>query len=132
MTRISCRLRVEGRDTVTIQYSEPLDRTFHALGSSKRRGMLALLAERGECTAGELGQPLNVAQATASKHIRVLEAAGLVSRTVYGRSHRFRLEAGPFEEAEGWLVRHREFWQASLDSLGQYLQELVGEKSGES
>ena len=107
---------------MAVQYSEPLDRTFHALGDSTRRRMLGLLAKRGECTAGDLGKPFDIAQPTASKHIRVLEEAGLVSRKVDGRIHLFRLEIGPMNEAETWLVSHREFWKASLDSLEEYLK----------
>ena len=109
---------------MTVQYTEPLDRTFHALGDATRRRMLALLAKNGEFTASELGEPFDIAQPTASKHIRVLEEAGLVSRTVTGRLHQFRLETDPMNEAEAWLVRHREFWKASLDSLGKCLKQL--------
>ena len=116
---------------MTVQYTEPLDRTFHALGDSTRRGMLALLARSGGCTAGELGEPFDIAQPTASKHIRVLEEAGLVSRTVNGRSHSFHLETEPMDEAEDWLVRHREFWQASLEALEKYLKNVSGKKNGE-
>ncbi len=113
---------------MTVHYSEPLDRTFHALGDSTRRRMLGMLARRGECTAGELGEPFDIAQPTASKHLRVLEQAGLVSRRVNGRIHQLRLEAGPIKEAEAWLVRHRDFWKASLDSLEEYLEGIPGKK----
>jgi len=76
---------------MAICYQDPLDRIFHALGDGTRRQMLTLLADEGECTASELGKPFEVAQPTVSKHIRVLERAGLVSRQVKGRVHRFRL-----------------------------------------
>ena len=113
---------------MTIQYQEPLDRTFHALGNPTRRAMLGLLAERRECSAGELGAPFDVAQATASKHIQVLEAAGLVSRSVRGREHFLRLEGGPLHQAEDWLSRHLRFWNGALDELGTFLQRRSEDK----
>jgi DNA-binding transcriptional ArsR family regulator len=109
---------------MAIQYAAPLDRTFHALGDGTRRAMLGLLARRGECTAGELGAPFDIAQPTASRHLRVLEEAGLVKRTIDGRMHRFRLRAAPLLEAERWITRHRRFWNASLDRLEGVLAEL--------
>ena len=109
---------------MVVQYTEPLDRTFHALGDASRRAMLGILANEGECTASELGEPFDFAQPTSSRHIKVLEQAGLVSRRVEGRVHRFRLETKVIKEAESWLVRHREFWEASFDSLTQYVKDL--------
>jgi len=87
--------------------------------------MLALLAKRGECVAGELGAPFDISQPTASKHLRVLERAGLITRRIDGRVHRFRLVVKPLERAERWISRHREFWEGSLDRLGGYLDELA-------
>jgi DNA-binding transcriptional ArsR family regulator len=86
--------------------------------------MLTLLT-RGETTAGELGAPFRISQPAASKHIRMLERAGLVARSVEGRVHRLRLVPKPLREAEAWISRHRQFWQASLDSLGGVLDELT-------
>jgi DNA-binding transcriptional ArsR family regulator len=88
--------------------------------------MLSLLA-RGESTAGELGAPFRISQPAASKHIRVLERAGLVRRRVDGRQHRLRLVPQPLRDAEAWIARHRQFWDASLDSLGRTLDELTKE-----
>jgi DNA-binding transcriptional ArsR family regulator len=98
-----------------------LDRTFGALADPTRRSMLALVARRGECSAGELGEPFDIAQPSASKHLRVLEEAGLVERRVDGRVHRFRLVTTPLEEAAGWISRHRAFWQNTLGRLGDVL-----------
>ena len=109
---------------MAIKYQHSLDRTFHALGDGTRRSMLAMLAKRGECTAGDLGEPFNVAQPTVSKHIRVLEKAGLLSRRVDGRVHRFQLSVEPLKEAESWIATHREFWKNSLDALGKLLDEM--------
>jgi DNA-binding transcriptional ArsR family regulator len=94
-----------------------LDATFHALSDATRRGMLALVARRGECTASELGEPFEIAQPTASKHIAVLEGAGLVERRVAGRVHRFRLVKRPLDDAQAWIARHQEFWEVSLTRL---------------
>ena len=104
-----------------------LDRTFHALGDGTRRKMLSLLAKRGECTASDLGRPFPIAQPTASKHIRVLEEAGLVSRHVEGKIHRFRLVMKPLKEAQDWIARHQQFWEHSLDSLGELLDQMEEE-----
>lgn len=113
---------------MAIRYQVQLDRTFHALGDSTRREMLALLAHQGECTASELGEPFSIAQPSVSKHIRVLETANLVSRRVDGRVHRFRLINEPLQEAQIWITRHRDFWQNSLDALGEILEDNSGDK----
>lgn len=104
--------------------SRRLDEVFQALADPIRRDMLTLLA-RGETTAGELGAPFRISQPAASKHIRMLERAGLVSRTIDGRVHRLRLMPKPLREAEGWISRHRQFWQGSLDNLGGLLDEMT-------
>ena len=108
---------------MSIRYADPLDRTFHALGDGTRRRMLAVLTSRGECTAGELGAPFDIAQPTASKHLAVLERAGLVRRRIEGREHRFRLRPVALDEARGWIERHQDFWEATLDRLGTVLDE---------
>jgi DNA-binding transcriptional ArsR family regulator len=102
------------------------DDVFQALADPTRRGMLTVLA-RGEATAGELGAPFRISQPAASKHIRVLERAGLVRRRVDGREHRLRLVPRPLRDAEAWIARHRQLWEASLDSLGRTLDELMKE-----
>jgi DNA-binding transcriptional ArsR family regulator len=107
-----------------IQYNESLDLTFHALGDGTRRGMLAMLATRGEHTAGELGKPFGISQPSASQHLRVLERAGLLERHVEGRIHRFSLKTEALQEAQSWIGRHREFWKGSLDGLHAYLENL--------
>lgn len=98
-----------------------LDRTFRALSDGTRRGMLSMLSRRGELTASELGAPFDISQPTASKHLRVLEEAGLLSRRVDGRIHRFRLVDRRLRDAEAWISRHREFWQGTLERLGDFL-----------
>lgn len=112
---------------MAIQKQDPLDRIFHALGDRTRRQMLAMLAKRGECTATDLGRPFKIAQPSVSKHIGVLEKAGLLSRRVDGRVHRFRLVEKRLRLAEGWIGHQRKFWTASLDALGELLDEVSGE-----
>jgi DNA-binding transcriptional ArsR family regulator len=109
---------------MAIYYRESLDRTFHALGDPTRRQMLALLSRKGELTASELGAPFRISQPTASKHLGVLERAGLLSRRVDGRLHRFRIRSQPLKQAESWIGRHREFWEGTLERLGHFLGEL--------
>ena len=95
---------------------ERLDTTFRALADPTRRGMLASLA-LGDKSIGELAEPLHMSFAGASKHVKVLEDAGLVARRKEGRNQIIRLEAGPLEEAERWLRQWEKFWNVRLDRL---------------
>ncbi len=97
-----------------------LDATFHALADPTRRGMLANLA-LGERSIGELAQPFDMSFAGASKHVKVLEDAGLIARRKVGRSHLCSLKAAPLAEADRWLRQWEKFWTVRLDRL----QELV-------
>src|SRR3954469_25725292 len=103
-----------------------LDTTFRALADRTRRGMLAHLA-LGEKSIGELAEPYNMTFAGASKHVKVLEEAGLLSRRKAGRTHLCSLEAEPLAEAERWLRQWEEFWTVRLDRL-QALVESRPEK----
>jgi DNA-binding transcriptional ArsR family regulator len=109
---------------MAIQYTEALDRTFHALGDASRRRMLATLSRKGACSAGELGALFDAAQPTISKHLRVLEEAQLVSRRIEGRRHVFELTPSRMRQAQHWLDRHLAFWAGSLDQLEGLLEEL--------
>jgi DNA-binding transcriptional ArsR family regulator len=93
-----------------------LDTVFHALADPTRRGMLAQLA-LGETSVGELAEPYRMSLAGASKHVKVLEAAGLVARKKVGRTHLCTLNAGPLGEAERWLKQWEKFWNVRLDRL---------------
>ncbi|MEM8742157.1 MAG: metalloregulator ArsR/SmtB family transcription factor [Pseudomonadota bacterium] len=106
---------------MAIQYHDPLDRTFHALGDGTRRQIVAMLAARGACSATEIRKPFDAAQPTISKHLKVLEKAGLVAREIDGRTHRFRLETEPMKEATDWIERHRVFWEATLARLDAFV-----------
>ena len=93
-----------------------LDEVFQALGHPTRRAMLADLAAR-ERTVGQLGEPFAISFAAASKHVKVLERAGLVERRIAGRTHVCRLAPEPIEEAYRWLARYQRFWEERLDAL---------------
>ena len=95
---------------------ERLDTTFRALADPTRRGMLANLA-RGDKSIGELAEPFAMSFAGASKHVKVLEDAGLIARRRHGRTHVISLEARPLEEAERWLRQWEKFWSVRLDRL---------------
>jgi len=97
-----------------------LDLTFGALADPTRRAILARLAH-GEATVGELADPFEISRPAISKHLRVLERAGLVERTREGRVSRCELDAAPMRDAAEWVDRYRRFWEGRLDSLSRYL-----------
>ena len=103
------------------QRSAPLDGIFHALSDPTRRAMLRSLAS-GERHIGELAAPFRMSFAAASKHVRVLEEAGLVRRRKEGRRHFCRLEASPLAAAERWLRFYERFWNKRLDALEALLK----------
>ena len=115
--------RTRGRRTVAEQTAPAarLDAVFHALGDATRRGMLRDLAV-GQRTVGELAAPFDMSLAAASKHIKALEKAGLVRRTVRGRTHVCRLEARPLEDAHEWIAFYEQFWTSRLDALEALLR----------
>jgi len=102
--------------------SARLDRVFHALSDATRRDMLRRLAG-GEHTVSELAEPFHMSLAAASKHIRTLEEAGLIHRTVEGRTHRCRIEASPLAGIGRWLRKYERFWNSRLDELERALKE---------
>ncbi|MGH7122480.1 MAG: ArsR/SmtB family transcription factor [Acetobacteraceae bacterium] len=105
-----------------------LDTIFHALGDPTRRRMLRELVG-GERTVGQLAQPFAISLAAASKHIKVLEDAGLIRREVRGRTHFCRLDPGPLASAHQWLSFYERFWTGRLDALERLLR---GEDARES
>jgi DNA-binding transcriptional ArsR family regulator len=102
--------------------AESLDAVFAALADPIRRGILERLAQ-GETSVGELAAPYKVSAPAISRHLRVLEAAGLMERTKRGRVHRCRLRTEPMHSAEKWLAEHTAFWEAHLDRLGEFLEQ---------
>ncbi|HYM33673.1 MAG TPA: metalloregulator ArsR/SmtB family transcription factor [Candidatus Cybelea sp.] len=97
-----------------------LDRTFGALADGTRRAILLRLAS-GETSVSELAQPFAMSLPAVSKHLAVLENAGLVVRMRDGRVRRCRMEAGPIREGEAWIVKLRRFWEGQFDALERYL-----------
>lgn len=100
-----------------------LDQTFHALADPTRRSMIHALSGGKTRTAGEIGAQFRSAQPTISRHLKVLEGARLIERSVEGRSHRFRLRREALEEASEWIRRHQAFWTGAVDQLEQLLKE---------
>lgn len=111
--------------------SDLLDKTFGALADPTRRRILAQLSE-GEICVTDLARPHAMSLAAVSKHVIVLERAGLVKRRKDGRVHSLALDAKPMEEAQAWLDRYRQFWTANLDGFEKYLEKLQPEKKKET
>ena|ERR687892_273416 len=106
--------------------TDQLDRVFSALADPTRRAMLARLAS-GEATVTELAAPFDISLPAISKHLKVLERAGLIVR---GRERQWRparLDATPLREVAEWAERYRRFWEESYDRLDEYLEELQGQ-----
>ena len=103
--------------------SDRLSQTLAALADPTRRGILARLS-RGEATVTELAEPYDMSMAAISKHLKVLEAAGLISRGGGAQWRPCRLAADPIREVADWVSTYRRFWEASLDRLDDYLAEL--------
>lgn len=104
------------------QQAAALDRVFHALADPTRRSMLRTLSG-GEHSIGALAAPFSMSLAGASKHVKVLESAGLVSRQVRGRTHLCRIEPQRLAEADAWLRFYEQFWTRRLDNLEALLRE---------
>jgi len=100
-----------------------LDTVFGALADSTRRGMLARLSQ-GTATVGELGEPYDISKGAVTKHVKVLERAGLLKRDVQGRVHRCELETESLDSAQRWVAEVRTFWEARFDELAIYLEEM--------
>jgi len=103
--------------------SDRLDSTFAALADPTRRAILARLAS-GEASVLELAEPFDMTQPAISKHLKVLEAAGLISRGRDAQRRPCKLEAQPLAEATGWLIEYRKYWEASFERLDDLLGEL--------
>jgi DNA-binding transcriptional ArsR family regulator len=107
--------------------SDHLSTTYAALADPTRRAILARLAV-GEATVGELAEPFTMSLPAVSKHLKVLERAGLIIRGRKAQWRPCRIEAGPLKDAAQWLEHYRRFWDDSFDRLEEYLEEL---QSGE-
>ena len=106
--------------------ADRLDTTFAALADPTRRAILARLAS-GEASVTELADPFEMSLPAISKHLKVLERAGLIARGREAQWRPCRLRAGPLKDAADWLEHYRRFWEQSFDRLEDYLRELKQE-----
>jgi len=105
-----------------VKYNDSeLDRVFHALSDTTRRAILARLTT-GDVQVSELAEPFEMSLPAISKHLNVLEKAGLLHRHKDGRIRRCELQAEPLEGASDWIKYYQQFWEARLDSLAEYLE----------
>ena len=107
---------------------DPLSATFAALADPTRRAILTSLTE-GESSVTALAEPFDMTLPAVSKHLKVLERAGLLSRDVQGRVHRCEIDTRPLDRAQRWVERVRAFWDERFDDLSDYLDELQGKKT---
>jgi len=111
-----------------VNYSGSLDRSFSALADPTRRAILARLT-LGEARVTDLAAPFDMSLPAVSKHLKVLEDAGLVKKRREGRVHHCRLDPKPLSAAADWIAQHRAFWEESLDRLHEYLAEHKEEET---
>src|SRR6266700_8271371 len=102
---------------------EGLSTTFAALADPTRRAILSRLL-LGECSVGELAEPFAMSMPAVSKHLRVLERAGLIEQRRDAQWRRCRIKAGPLKEVSDWTERYRQIWEERLDRLDEYVQQL--------
>jgi DNA-binding transcriptional ArsR family regulator len=112
-----------------VECSSALSRTLVAIADPTRRGLLARLA-LGDARVTDLAARYDMSLAAVSKHLRVLERAGLVRREVRGREHRLSLEARPLREAADWISAYRPFWEQRLDALDAFLRRRRPRRQG--
>ena len=105
-----------------MQPNPQLDQVFFALSDGTRRAILSRLVE-GSTTIGELAAPFEISKPAVTKHMKILERAGLIERKVFGRRHQCTLSASGLKSAEEWLSFHRKFWESRFDALEQLLKE---------
>jgi DNA-binding transcriptional ArsR family regulator len=113
----------------TATAEDDLSLTFAALADPTRRAILTRLAD-GDATVTQLAEPFALTQQAISKHLKVLERAGLISRTRAAQARPCRLERGRFDPAAEWISRHRKMWQDRYDRLDQHLSELQSQERG--
>lgn len=111
--------------------SRQLDATFAALADPTRRAILARLAT-GEASVNDLARPFKMSQPAISKHLKVLERAGLISKGLDKQRRPRRIEAAPLKAANEWIERYRQFWEVRFDKLDDLLQEMIAEEAGKA
>ena len=110
-----------------IPQSDDLSRTFAALSDPTRRAILERLVE-GAATVGELAEPFDISLPAVSRHLKVLEGAGLIVRETDAQWRRCHLQAGPLRDAADWIEHYRAFWEARFDALARYLDKQQKKK----
>lgn len=110
--------------------SDPLSTTFQALADPTRRAILARLA-LGEASVSDLAQPFEISLPAVSRHLKVLEQAGLVSRTREAQWRPCQLNAGPLKDAASWIEHYRRFWDGSFERMDAYLAELQAKEAND-
>ena len=103
---------------------DPLSMTLSALADPTRRAILARLS-RGAATVNELAEPFDISLPSVSRHLKVLEGAGLISRGREAQWRPCKLEAAPLKQVDGWLEKYRKFWEGSFDRMDTYLNEIT-------
>jgi DNA-binding transcriptional ArsR family regulator len=106
--------------------TDQLDTTFAALADPTRRAILARLAQDGEVTVNELADPFPVSVQAISKHLKVLQRAGLITRGRTAQLRPSRIEGAPLRDAADWLEQYREVWEGRLDRLARHLEDIQG------
>ena len=114
-----------------IAESRRLDATFAALADPTRRAILSRLAS-GEASVNDLSKPFKMSQPAISKHLKVLERAGLISKGLDKQRRPRRIEAAPLAEANEWLEKYRQFWEVRYDNLDNLLEEMKSEQKGKA
>ena len=109
-----------------VKLSSPLDATFAALADPTRRGILEQLS-RGQTKVTDLAKPYDMSLPAVSKHLKILERAGLIRRSRVGREHRIRVDPTPIEKARDWISEYAEIWQQQFDALDAYLEQAQRE-----
>ena len=110
--------------------SDPLSQTFSALADPTRRAILARLAT-GKASVNELAKPFDMSLPAVSKHLKVLERAGLIAKSREAQWRHCRLEAAPLKEVAGWVEQYRQFWDARFDQLDAYLKTMQAKESND-
>ncbi|WP_374656165.1 ArsR/SmtB family transcription factor [Phenylobacterium sp.] len=111
-----------------MQTPDPLSTTFQALADPTRRAILARLA-LGEASVSDLAEPFEISLPAVSRHLKVLEHAGLIVRTREAQWRPCQLNAGPLKDAASWIDSYRRFWDASFDRMGEYIAQLQAEEA---
>ena len=104
-----------------VKHNTQLDLTFAALADPTRRAILTRLA-KGDVSVGELAKPFEISLPAVSKHLRVLQRAGLLTQDPQGRVRRCKLQAAPMREASEWIQHYRRFWTRQLDALAEFVE----------